>query len=57
MWPCPDCGEVTEFVQPVCLDGHAEAGVECPEWACADCGSAFFLGGVEVVEVVLRRAA
>ena len=57
MWPCPTCGDDREFVQPTCIDGHTEDGGDCPEWACADCGAAFFLGGVEVVELVLRRAA
>jgi hypothetical protein len=54
MWPCPDCGELRVFVQPLCLDGHTEAGVECPEWACAECGAAIVMGGVAVVADVLR---
>jgi hypothetical protein len=54
MWPCPECGEVRVFAQPPCLDGHAEAGVECPEWACTDCGAAIVMGGVAVVADVLR---
>jgi hypothetical protein len=54
IWPCPDCGEVRDFVQPVCVDGHAEAGVECPEWACVDCGAAIVMGGAAVVAEVLR---
>ena len=29
-----------EFVQPPCADGHTDDGGECPEWACADCGTA-----------------
>ena len=59
LWPCPPCGEVTEFVQPPCADGHTDDGGECPEWACADCGSAFVIGGVAAVTDVLRlrRAA
>ena len=44
MWPCPDCGGARDFVQPVCVDGHAEAGVECPEWACVECGTAIVIG-------------
>ena len=32
------------FVQPPCADGHTDDGGECPEWACADCGSAFVIG-------------
>jgi hypothetical protein len=46
-------------VQPPCTDGHTDDGGECPEWACADCGSAFVIGGVAAVTDVLRlrRAA
>ena len=54
LWPCPACGDVRAFVQPVCVDGHTADGGECPEWACADCGSAFFVGDVAVVAEVLR---
>ena len=42
--PCPACAEDRLFVQPPCVDGHTEAGAECPEWACADCGTAVFVG-------------
>jgi hypothetical protein len=42
------------FVQPPCTDGHTDDGGECPEWVCADCGSAFFVGDVGVVTEVLR---
>ena len=52
-WPCPTCGDVRVFVQPPCLDGHDD-GAECPEWACADCGSAFMIGNVATVVDVLR---
>ena len=57
--PCPPCGEVTVFVQPPCADGHTDDGGECPEWACADCGSAIVIGDAAVVADVLRlqRAA
>jgi hypothetical protein len=46
-------------VQPPCADGHTDDGGECPEWACADCGSAFVIGSVAAVADVLRlrRAA
>jgi len=54
MWPCPDCGEARQFVQPVCPDGHTDDGGECPEWACVDCGAAFVLGEAAVVVDVLR---
>ena len=56
-WPCPTCEDEQVFVQPPCVDGHTDDGGDCPEWVCTDCGSAFLVGGVEVVEVVLRRAA
>ncbi len=58
-WPCPMCGDVRAFVQPPCTDGHTDDGGECPEWACADCGSAFVIGNVAAVADVLRlrRAA
>jgi hypothetical protein len=44
-WPCPACGDERAFVQPPCADGHTGDGGECPEWACADCGTAVFGGG------------
>ena len=44
LWPCPPCGEIREFVQPTCIDGHTDDGGECPEWACTDCGSAVVIG-------------
>jgi hypothetical protein len=54
-WPCPTCGEVRDFVQPPCADGHGE---QCPEWACADCGAAMVAGdGAVVVDVVRARVA
>jgi hypothetical protein len=56
LWPCPPCGEIREFVQPPCADGHDG---ECPEWACVDCGSAVVLGDAAVAADVVRlqRAA
>jgi hypothetical protein len=42
---CPACDEVRDFVQPPCADGHTADGGECPEWACADCGTALVIGG------------
>jgi hypothetical protein len=53
-WPCPPCGEIAEFVQPPCTDGHADDGGECPEWACVRCGSAVVLGELSLVADVLR---
>jgi hypothetical protein len=53
-WPCPSCGDIAEFVQPPCADGHDADGGECPEWACAECGSAFMTGDAPVVAHVLR---
>ncbi|SFL82983.1 hypothetical protein [Geodermatophilus ruber] len=58
VWPCPACGDDRGFVQPPCLDGHTEDGGECPEWACADCGTAVVSGApVAVVAVPASRAA
>jgi hypothetical protein len=54
MWPCPSCGEVRDYVQPPCADGHTADGGECPEWACVDCGAVFVLGAAAVVADVLR---
>jgi hypothetical protein len=45
---CPTCDDVRAFVQPPCADGHAEDGGECPEWACADCGTALLIGALPV---------
>jgi hypothetical protein len=53
-WPCPTCGDVRTFVQPVCPDGHTDDGGECPEWACAECGTAFMIGNVATVVDLLR---
>jgi hypothetical protein len=39
--PCPRCRDERAFEQPPCLDGH---GVDCPEWACVDCGTALVVG-------------
>jgi hypothetical protein len=58
LWPCTPCGEITEFVQPPCDDGHTGDGGECPEWACADCGAAVVMGGPALeAEVVRTRIA
>ena len=58
-YECPACGDERVFVQPPCVDGHVRDGGECPEWACADCGTAVFLGeGVPApVAAQERRAA
>ena len=42
--PCPTCDDITSFVQPPCVDGHTDDGGECPEWICADCGTAVLIG-------------
>ena len=56
--PCPSCGDTRVFIQPICVDGHTDDGGECPEWACADCGTAFLIGDVApVIDLLLRRAA
>ncbi|MGY1630586.1 hypothetical protein ACI784_02595 [Geodermatophilus sp. SYSU D01186] len=58
VWRCAACGDDREFVQPPCVDGHAEDGGECPEWACADCGAAVVAGsGAAVVAASVARAA
>ncbi|HEX2074450.1 MAG TPA: hypothetical protein VHF92_11740 [Geodermatophilus sp.] len=57
-WPCPTCADERLFVQPPCVDGHTEDGGECPEWACADCGTAFFVGEPDTTaSAPLHRAA
>ena len=56
-WPCPACGDERAFVQPPCVDGHTEDGGECPEWACADCGTAVFVGDVVPLPAATARRA
>ena len=56
-WPCPTCADERPFEQPTCIDGHTEDGGDCPEWACADCGTALLTGDAVVVDVPVRRAA
>jgi hypothetical protein len=52
---CPTCDDERAFVQPPCADGHGDG---CPEWACADCGTALVVGDVVVPAAVpLSRAA
>ena len=53
-WPCPPCGEVRDFVQPPCADGHTDDGGECPEWICVDCGTAVVAGDVPAVARTVR---
>ena len=55
-WPCPSCGDDRVFVQPPCVDGHTEDGGECPEWACADCGTAIVTGQAAVLRIEVRSA-
>jgi hypothetical protein len=54
LWPCPSCDDLRVFVQTPCADGHTDDGGECPEWACADCGTAFVIGDVATMADVLR---
>ena len=57
---CPTCDDVREFVQPPCIDGHTVDGGECPEWACADCGTALMIGALPLgtgASAESRRAA
>ena len=49
LWHCPTCDDVTEHVQPPCVDGHTDDGGECPEWICTDCGAAVVSGDAPVV--------
>lgn len=51
-WPCTPCGEIREFVQPPCADGHTD-GDDCPEWACVDCGAALLIGDVGTASAVV----
>jgi hypothetical protein len=53
-WPCPACDDVTVFEQPPCGDGHTDDGGECPEWICADCGTAVVVGDVPAAVVAVR---
>jgi hypothetical protein len=56
---CPACADERAFVQPPCVDGHTDDGGECPDRACADCGTAIFIGEATVVPLhtQVRRAA
>ncbi len=58
-WSCPTCEDEQVFVQPPCVDGHTDDGGHCPEWACADCGTAVFAGDLVpgAAPAPLRRAA
>ena len=38
---CSECSDERLFEQPPCIDGH---GVDCPELACVDCGTAVVVG-------------
>jgi len=58
VWACPSCAGDREFLQPPCVDGHTEDGQECPEWACADCGTAVSTAApLTAAAVAGRRAA
>jgi DNA-directed RNA polymerase subunit RPC12/RpoP len=50
---CFTCGDERVFEQPPCEDGHGE---ECPERACADCGSAVLVGPPPAVTAVTAPA-
>lgn len=52
-YPCPECGSESAFEQPLCSEGH---GVDCPDLACIDCGTAL-TGLAEMVIVDARPAA
>jgi hypothetical protein len=57
VWACPACGDDREFVQLPCVDGHTEDGGECPEWACADCGTAVVSAAPVAAPAELTRRA
>jgi hypothetical protein len=40
---CPGCRAQRAVEQPPCADGH----LECPDWACVDCGTALVTGWFE----------
>jgi len=50
---CPTCARPRPFEQPPCADGH---DLDCPEWACTECGTAVLLGGTPGLAVPLRTA-
>ena len=53
---CPGCGGPRAVEVPPCADGH---GVDCPDRACAECGTAVIVDPVlvPVSRAVSRRAA
>ncbi|CAO5243901.1 hypothetical protein [Frankia sp. AgKG'84/4] len=51
---CVSCGDERRFTQPPCADGH---GVDCPEWACAECGAAVLIGPVPPARSAERARA
>ncbi len=51
---CVTCAGERLFERPACSDGH-EPG-ECPEWACAECGHAIWLGLAECARPLVTAA-
>jgi len=49
---CPGCRAERVVEQPPCPDGH----LECPEWACVECGTAIVYGWL-TADVVNPAAA
>jgi len=41
---CPGCRAERVVEQPTCIDGH----LDCPEWACVECGTAIVVGWLAV---------
>jgi hypothetical protein len=41
---CPGCRDERVVEQPPCADGH----LDCPEWACVECGTAIVVGWLEI---------
>jgi hypothetical protein len=49
---CPGCRAQRVVEQPPCADGH----LDCPEWACVECGTAI-VGGWLAADVAPRPVA
>jgi hypothetical protein len=50
---CPCCRAEQVFELPLCPDDH---GVDCPERACVDCGTAVFVGPLPLARPPARFA-
>jgi hypothetical protein len=52
---CPECGQNRPFEQPHPADCPDSPDGQCPEWACAECGTALIVP--LLVSAALVRAA